>query len=281
MKYKYAFVTSFFVNMYDSQYKKTWSPEEEKTYLGGWVKSFLKFKNDVNYQAFIFHNGLQKETIKELSINNINFIDVSKEISQLPKLSPHDLRFLLYPKFMDSHNKFDFFFFTDARDVKIINFSEEELLSLNYKKVFKTLKRKKIEDVLFVQREYGVVSGWPVSYDSPKLKDNEFMLRMLNIAYPEEEIGFFKEKITLNCGLFGGHKKVIRGFIEDIKNEIIRINPTKSFFEGKNPIILCVDMAVFNYIVYKKYSESFYTGFPFQNVYSANDDNPFSWFHHK
>jgi len=269
--------------MQDPQYLKS-VVASESNYIKNWIETACLKCEKENAHAYLLHNGLSNFLIKEFSCKHLTFVDVSEKLLSMPNFSPNDLRFLLYPQFIETHSEVDFFFFTDVSDVKIVNFSDKNLLKFYenaLSEVSPNLRGKKLHEIIFTQFETGINSEWSIARKGFESKHNNWFITMMRSVYPNFNIKIIEDKPVLNCGLIGGHRDIIKKFMITFSEEIIKINPTEEFFSNKDAPVKCVDMPVFNYLIRDEYENSFYAGFPVHNVFAANDENPFAWFHHK
>jgi len=271
----YGIFTTFITNIYDEHHKKSIS-KTQFNYVENWVLSFQNLTKEKkgNYIGGIITNT---EYLPWPQIKTLNY---SEAIKKYEEYSIYDFRFLLYKKVILEHPNIDFFFFTDGRDVTIQNFSEKEII--NFEKTEKEKNNEfNLQNILFVNEESGIKWDYKIILDSDKNRDNDWIQTMANHTYYHNEFDICQNEKTLNCGIIGGHRSVLLEFLNYFEKEFFEINPTKKYFENKKTYTYCIDMALLNKIVYEKFKHNFYSGFPLQNVYWANDKNPFSWFHHK
>ncbi len=221
---------------------------DDYSLIKDWADSIIA----LNLTGIIFHNNFSAETSLEYENKNIHFIQVRYNAS----FNPNVYRYFIYNGFLKEHgDNIKQVFCTDVSDVAVLKTPFEDPLFLSKPdKLFCGDEPKKLND------------GW--------MKDHASHLRN-NIADYAAYEETFNDSPLLNCGIFGGHVKLIKKFIEDLTN-------IHKHYNQNNQTAFTGDMGAFNYLARTKYNNLLCHGEPVNTVFKAFEkNNSTSWFKHK
>lgn len=228
--------------------------KNESTYDN--IKLWYESICDLKLSGIIFHDNFTDDFVKKHTNNYVTFIKCD---SQLLKIySPNDFRFINYFDYFSKIGEFENIFITDCNDVIVRNNPFTHLDSTS---------------IYFCSEQRIFVSEDP----EPIIKNNPWCVALYKHVYPDFK---YMDMPILNCGVIGGCKDIMLNFLNNVKNDILDLNPTKSFFK-RDPYL--VDMAVTTKIAYDMFSkDKIIIGEPVHSVYKLNQTNRNDvWFIHK
>jgi hypothetical protein len=233
--------STYFSNNIDPQRNKTIN-YDDYLYIKDWYESIIK----LNLNAIIFYDNLSKEFIKKYTNSNIKFIHAEQA-----SLNTVDFRWIIYKNYFERNkNNFDNVFFTDVSDVIILNNPFDFILDK--------------PNTIFIGDEKP-----PYSYKWWMAKRNIYFHDIIPdfIEYENRT----KNNIIYNCGIIGGDINIILDFLSDMVNILLKGNVKTT----------TVDMSVANYLIYTKYKNNFFAGYPLNTPYKFNEIRKDCYFKHK
>jgi hypothetical protein len=230
----------------DIQRKTRWDDNDFK-YIKEWLYSALNH----SLNCVIIHDNLSPEFVKRYE-NKESYIKSSIEFIKAvqPKLNGLDYRWILYYEFLELYkNEIDMILFTDISDVVFLK-NPFDFMSKN-------------SELIYTADEEGMLkNGWI-------LKRNKYFYDIIpNFKnYEKENAG---EKLK-NCGVVGGKVEVLLEFVKDMASILLAGNVEET----------TVDMSVLNYLLYTKYKNKSYSGYPLNTRFKFNEINPNCYIKHK
>jgi hypothetical protein len=233
-------VAAYLTSTIDLQ-RNTSKTIDDPAYISSWYESVVKLK----LKGTILHDELSGHFINQFP--KIKFI----KVPQCGKIYLYDYRWLIYKIFLEN-NTIDNVFFTDVSDVTVVKnpFIQPEFN----------------ENKLFCGDENGDI-----------LSENHWIRTSLYnkklMALPGFEDIITSEKLMLNCGIFGGERRLVLKFLKVLCNTILSV-------ADRTPDVT-VDMPVFNYVMYRYFPSQFIAGTPVNSGFKKYENRKDVWFIHK
>jgi hypothetical protein len=216
------------------------------------IKDWADALTKHNLKSIVFHNNFTEETCNKYKNETLSFI----KIDHNPQFNPNIYRYFIYLDFLRQYGKsVQNLFITDISDVVVLN--------------------NPFIQTLFKANPTAIFCG-----DETKPLDNEWMsahsehLRHNISDYADYEAQF-KQHTLLNCGIIGGHIKVMLSFLEQLC--FIHANYNKD-----NKTAYTGDMGAFNYLIRTQFNQQIIHGAPVNTIFKAYENQRTDcWFKHK
>ena len=177
-------------------------------------------------------------------IDNLEWVRVEPDKKYMPNVA----RWFHYKDYLSNHKEIESVFCVDSTDVKMLRnpFNEME------------------DDILYVGNECDmkVENDW--------MKRNQEVL--LSIPDYRKIIKANREKTLINCGLVGGNINIMKEYLDKLCDN----HEKYSSDVGRS-----TDMAIFNYTIWKHFSDRIFSGEIVNTRFKYNETNEISWWKHK
>jgi hypothetical protein len=191
--------------------------------------------------------------IESCKSNGINLVilnncfesdDIFINVKPNQNILPNMARWLLIYDYLQE-NKPESFFCVDSTDVELVNVPKLE------------------KGYIYSGDEWNmkVRNNWMRTFEAPNVLVDDY----------NEIINKNLNKTLLNCGVVGGYYSDLMPFIYDLSN--LHLNFSMN--------IGCNDMAMYNYLMYKKYINKTKHGFPVCSKFKEFEKTTLAWFRHK
>jgi hypothetical protein len=191
--------------------------------------------------------------IESCKSNGINLVilnncfesdDIFINVKPNQNILPNMARWLLIYDYLQE-NKPESFFCVDSTDVELVNVPKLE------------------KGYIYSGDEWNmkVRNNWMRTFEAPNVLVDDY----------NEIINKNLNKTLLNCGVVGGYYSDVMPFIYDLSN--LHLNFSMN--------IGCNDMAMYNYLMYKKYINKTKHGFPVCSKFKEFEKTTLAWFRHK
>lgn len=238
--------SSLFTTCIDPIRNTKWSPSTD--IMDVWYNSGVSLiQQNPNFKLLVFYDQLNPNFPQKYNPEYVTFI----KVEDCNNYSPHDYRWLIYHNFISTNFiDIDNIFFTDISDVII---KQNPFLHIK-------------NDILYIGDEYEY--PWENWWSSPRIKYYLDNLGNFNEIY--EKYKYFS---FLNAGILGGDKNIVLKFL-DLMESYIGLTLDKPYET--------TDMILFNYILYKYFSDKINHGEPINSKFKLNETNREDvWFIHK
>jgi len=170
--------------------------------------------------------------------------DIFLNVKPHHNILPNMARWILIHDYLKD-NKTDSFFCVDSTDVQLVNIPKLE------------------KGYIYSGDEWNmkVNNNWMKNCEAHNVLVNDYN-EIININF---------DKTLLNCGVVGGYYSDVMPFI----NELSSLHFNFSVNTGSN------DMAMYNYLMYKKYINKTKHGFPVCSKFKEYEKTTLAWFRHK
>lgn len=222
--------------------------EDQFSLIKDWYHSIL----DLQLHGIVFHNNFSEETIAKYQNEYIKFIKVPYD----GLINPNAFRYLIYHDFLAANIGYiDQLFVTDIADVVVIqNPFSQPLFSQN-------------PDTLFCGDEQE-------SLANPWMQAHNSHLRNHIAGFAEYESAN-KDQTLLNCGIIGGHFKIMQSLMQQLSE----IHKTYTIH---NKTAYTLDMGAFNYISRSQFGTQLQHGAPINTHFKQYENSRIDcWFRHK
>ena len=216
------------------------------------VKDWADSLAQNSLQGIVFHNNFTETTCEKYQSDALRFV----KIHYNAQFNPNIYRYFVYLDFLQRYGKtIQNLFITDVSDVVLLN--------------------NPFIQTLFKANPTAIFCG-----DEEKSLDNEWMnahsehLRRQIMDYADYE-SQFKQHTLLNCGIIGGHVKIMHPFIE----QLCHLHAT---YNQDNKTVYTGDMGAFNYLIRTKFNAQLIHGTPVNTIFkSYENERTDCWFRHK
>jgi hypothetical protein len=233
--------------VYDVNRRNT-LPPDDFSLVCEWADSLAR----LGMKGILFHNNFTEETRKLHENEYLMFVSVTHDA----RFTPNVFRYFVYRDFLRAYTTpLTALFVTDVNDVVAL--------------------QNPFMHPLFGQNPTALFCG-----DEPKPLANEWMfahathLRQQIADYAAYEATFAGQTL-LNCGIIGGHRTVMQGFIEKLCH-------VHEQYNTDNPTAYTGDMGAFNYLARTGFNAQLVHGSPVNTVFKAYQTTRTDcWFRHK
>lgn len=236
-------VTTYFCRKVDPQ-KKVHAPCDDFSYIAPWYTSV----QELGLHGVIFHDGMSEEFINRYQTPKIRFeyVDPSEFTYSL-----NDYRYFIYLRFFETHPAYDHVFMTDGNDVKVV---QNPFVNLRPDRVYVGSEEGDFRANKWIQRRVRLLNGG-------------------SKAYPFE-LSRLRTNRIYNAGILGGTRLRCLDFLRAMVSTLESLD-----LEQRD---LNLNMAVFNFVVYRHFRKRVVTGEPLHSVFTAyQNDRKDVWFIHK
>jgi hypothetical protein len=244
---KHLVMACHITGIYDVN-RSTTLQEDDYALVKDWAESVAILE----LQGIIFHNNFSEKTCKKYSNEHISF----QKVVFNPQFNPNVFRYFVYQSFLKEHfNTIESLFVTDVSDVVVL--------------------KNPFPEPLFVKNPKSLFCG-----DEPKILNNEWMIdHAAHLRKGISDYSEYEEKYQnatlLNCGIIGGHIKVMHEFFD----KLCHIHQE---YNTHNTTAYTGDMGAFNYLTRTQFNDRLLHGAPINTTFKAYEvERTDCWFRHK
>ncbi|MEO6038732.1 MAG: hypothetical protein ABIQ93_09985 [Saprospiraceae bacterium] len=232
---------------YDVNRRQT-LPDDDYSLVKDWASSIA----DAGLQGVLFHNNFSDATCEKNQNAHLRFVRVAPAATYNPNVA----RYFIYRDFIRQYGDLlSSFFVTDVTDVVLL------------RNPFAASFFKARPNMIFCGDESKCL-------DDAWMMDHSTHLRSRIADFADYE-AHFSQATLLNCGIFGGNRRLMQDFMHQLCLIHQQYNhDNRSAYTG--------DMGAFNYLVRTRFHEQVYHGAPVNTVFKGYEvDRQDCWFRHK